>query len=416
MFKKLLGVTALLLPLVTVAAGESPLTLEEAITRALEESPQVSASAARLDAATARAPSAGRLPDPELVAAVDNLPIDTADRYSFSRDFMTMRRVGFMQTFPSGAKRDLQRVHAEQEIGVAQAVLRKTRFDTAQAASEAWIAAAVADESLERLRELKPEVERQANATRAALASGRVSSAEALTAQAAAARLDDRILALEQEAQMRKAELRRWVADGADRPLAPIPTNLELGHSTEALVSGVTQHAPLAPLVARIAVAETEVDLARADKRPDWSAELSYQKRGAEFSNMVSLEFRVGLPVFSKHRQNSIIAEKLATVRAEQAERDAEVRMHTAEVSAAAAEWSQSRKRLEHYRAELLPLAHDRTRAALAAYGAGRADLRSTSEALTEEIDAQLEYVELQGSVARVWTFLHLLHDSGASP
>jgi hypothetical protein len=100
-----------------------------------------------LDATTARAPSAGRLPDPELVAAVDNLPIDSADRFSFSRDFMTMRRVGFMQAFPSGAKRNLQKTHAQQEIGVAQAELRKTRFETAQATSEAWIASAIADES-----------------------------------------------------------------------------------------------------------------------------------------------------------------------------------------------------------------------------------------------------------------------------
>src|SRR5882672_8805585 len=198
MLTKLLGAAALLLPLLTVAADGNPLTLEEAVARALEESPQVSSSAAMLDAATARAPSAGRLPDPELVAAVDNLPIDSADRFSFSRDFMTMRRVGFMQAFPSGAKRNLERTHAQQEIGVAQAELRKTRFETAQATSEAWIASAIADESLARLRELKPDVERQASATRTALANGRASAADALTAQAVAARLDDRILVLEQ--------------------------------------------------------------------------------------------------------------------------------------------------------------------------------------------------------------------------
>src|SRR5258705_8406908 len=123
---------------------------------------------------------------------------------------------------------------------------------------------------------------------------------------------------------------------------------------------------------------------------------------------MVSLEFRVGLPVFSKHRQNPVIAEKLATVRAEEAERDAEVRMHTADVTAALAEWRHGRERLRHYATELLPLASERARAAVASYGAGRGDLRSAIDALTDEIDTQIDYVQLQGSVARVWTFLHL--------
>jgi hypothetical protein len=412
----LLGMAVLLVPMAAFAADSPPLTLEEAIAHALDDAPQIVASAAAYDAATAKAPSAGRLPDPELVTGVDNLPINTADSFSFTRDFMTMRRIGVMQSFPNRTKRRLETTYAQQEVVIAGAELRKTRFETARAASEAWIASAVAEESLARLRKLKPDVELQASAARTALASGRGSSADALAAQTVGARLDERILALEQESEMRRAELARWIADAAERPLAPIPTNLEVGHSSETLVAGVAQHAPLALVGARIAAAQTEVELARADKRPDWSAELVYAKRGPDFSDMVSLEFRVGLPLFTAHRQNPVIAEKLAMVRAGEAERDTEIRMHTAEIRSAFAEWRRGRARLDHYTGELLPLASDRVRAAIAGYAAARTDLGSTIDALTEEIDTQLEYVELKGAVARVWTFLHFLHDSGASP
>jgi outer membrane protein TolC len=415
-FAEFLGIALLLVPIAAFAVDGSPLTLEDAIAQALREAPQITASAAAFDAATAKAPSAGRLPDPELVAGVDNLPINTADRFSFTRDFMTMRRIGVMQSFPNRAKRRLESTYAQQEVLVAGAELRKTRFETARAASEAWIASAVAEESLARLRKLQPDVELQASAARSALASGRASSADALAAQAVGARLDDRILTLEQDAAMRRAELARWVADGAERPLAPIPTDLELGHSSETLIAGITEHAPLAPTVARIAAARTEVELARADKRPDWSAELNYAKRGPDFSDMVSLEFRVGLPLFATHRQNPVIAEKLAMVRAEEAERDADIRMQTAEIRAAFAEWRQGRARLNHYAGELLPLAGDRVRAAIAGYAAGRTDLAATIDALSEEIEVQLEYVDLKGARARVWTYLHFLHDSGVSP
>ncbi len=98
----------LLSPL-AAATDERTLTLEQAIDQALREAPQVAASTAALEGAEAVAPSAGRLPDPELVAGVDNLPINTVDRYSLTRDFMTMRKIGVMQSFPSGEKRRLPR-------------------------------------------------------------------------------------------------------------------------------------------------------------------------------------------------------------------------------------------------------------------------------------------------------------------
>jgi outer membrane protein, heavy metal efflux system len=398
---------------VGVAANAGPLSLEDAVDQALQETPQVAASAATLEAAHAVAPSAGHLPDPELVTGVDNLPVTTADRYSFTRDFMTMRKIGVLQSFPNGEKRRLQGELAQREIAVAEGDVRKTRFDTSHAAAEAWIGSAVAEESLVRLRSLRPDAQLAAAAGRAALASGRVSAGEALAAQSLVPELDERILALEQEREMRRAELARWISTDAERPLAAIPTDRDLGHSPESLLAAVAQHPPLAPVVARLAAAQTNVELARTEKRPNWSAEFDYAQRGPDFSNMVSLEFHIALPVFPKNRQNPVIAEKLAMVRATEAERDAEVRMHTAEIRAQLAQWRQGRERLKNYGTELLPLARDRSRAAIASYSAGRGDLRLAIDALTQEINTQLKYVQLKGSVASAWADLHFLHDSG---
>jgi outer membrane protein TolC len=394
-------------------AQERTLTLEQAIASALRRAPQVAASTAMLEGAQAVAPSAGRLPDPELVTGVESLPINTADRFSLTRDFMTMRKIGVMQSFPNGEKRHLRSERAEREIGIAQGELRKSRFETSRAVAEAWIGRAVAEQSLARLQSLEPDTELQAMAARAALSSGRATAADALGTQSLVAGLNERILALQQDAEMQRAELSRWIGADADLPLASIPTDRELEHSAESLVAAVPEHAPLAPVIARLDAAKTDVDLARAEKHPDWSAEIMYSKRGPDFSDLVSLEFRVSLPLFPKYRQDPIIAEKLANVRAQEAERDSEVRMHTAEVRAAVAQWRLGRERLQHYTSELLPLAHDRSRAALASYSSGRGDLRSAIDALTGEINAQLQEVQLQGSVARAWVFLHLLHDSG---
>ena len=41
--------------------------------------------------------------------------------------------------------------------------------------------------------------------------------------------------------------------------------------------------------------------------------------------------------------------------------------------------------------------------------------MRPELEALSDEADLQLEYIELEGEVTRAWAFLHLLHSAGAA-
>ena len=396
-------------------AAASPLTLDEAVERSLRDAPQVAAALASLEGAEALAPSASQLPDPEAIVGIDNLPINTADRYSLTNDFMTMQKIGVMQTVPSGAKRRLRGERAARAIDFARAQLVASRFDTSRAAAQAWIACATADQALRRLRSLQSELGLQTNAARAALASGRGTASDALASETLVARLDDRIVTLEQDLAMRRAELSRWVGEDATRELAALPVDRELGGTPQALVDNVADHPPLAPLAAGLEVARAEVALARAERRPDWSAELSFSKRGPDYSDMVSLEFRIGLPLFAGHRQNPVIASKLANVRAEEAAREGEVRMHRAEIQGTLVQWQSSRLRLKHFDAQLLPLARDRTTAVLASYRAGRGELRAVIGALQDEVDLQLEYVEIEGTVVRAWAFLHLLHTGAPS-
>ena len=397
-------------------AADGPLTLDAAIEHALREAPQVSAAKSSLEGAQAYMPSAGRLPDPELIVGVDNLPVNGADQFSLTRDFMTMSKVGVMQTVPASAKRRYRAEAASREVDVAVSELRSARFQTASAAAEAWISLAVAEQTLERVRALKSDLSVQSSAARAALSSGRGTAGDALASEATLARLDNQILELEQQRAMRRAELTRWVGDEASQPLGDLPWKRELAVAPELLVQEVASHPPLAPIAARVEAARTEVSLARAEKRSDWSAELSFAKRGPDYSDMVSLEFRVGLPLFAKNRQNPAIAAKLANVRASEAELDAELRMHRAEIESMVAMWRSGRQRLEHFKSILLPLARDRSRAVRTAYGSGRGDLRAALDALRDEVDLQREYVVLEGEVTRAWAFLHLLNSSGATP
>ena len=186
---------ALACPLAARGADQ-PLTLQAAVDFALARAPQITAVQAASESAHALAESAGRLPDPQAIVGVDNLPVTGPDAYSTSRDFMTMRRIGVMQAFPAGAQRRSERTVAAAQITLADAELDATRYAVARATAEAWVRYATTTDSLERLRTLEEDMELGARAATAALKSGRASTSEALAADASVTGLKSRVLQL----------------------------------------------------------------------------------------------------------------------------------------------------------------------------------------------------------------------------
>jgi len=391
------------------AADGPVLSFDEAVAIALRDAPEVTAGAQGAAAMRELEVSAGRLPDPALIVGVDNLPVEGPDAWSATADFMTMRKIGLMQEFPGREKRRLERERASAAVGLADAELAETSLAIAREAARAWIRSATSESTLRELIRLRPEVELGATAARAGVAAGRTSTAEALAAAAAAARLETRILDLEGKARQARAELARWVGAEAERPLGPLPPLEVLPAPVPVLLADTGQHGALLPHAARIVAAQSALELARAERRPDWSAELSFAKRGPGFDDMASLEFTVGLPLFARHRQNPVIAARGADLRRLEAERESGLRAHAAELRQVLIEWEQSGAQLAQYDRELLPLARERSRAALAAYRAASAELRFAVEAVEDEIELLVERAELADARGRAWAFLRYL-------
>jgi AcrB/AcrD/AcrF family/Outer membrane efflux protein len=251
----------------------SLLTLDAAVEQALAKAPALRARQAGLEAAQALMVSAGRLPDPELVIALDNLPVSGPDAYSMTDDFMTMRRVGVMQEFPAGSKRRLRREQAQAWTGVANADITQARLDIAREVAEAWIRRATAESTLAELKSLVPALELEASSSQATVAAGRGRTTDALAAQAAVVRLAARIRELEGEARGAVLALAQWIDADANRPLAPMPAVDTLPVPPGTLLATVHQHGSLRPYEARAAAARLDIDLAKAERRPDWSAE-----------------------------------------------------------------------------------------------------------------------------------------------
>ena len=382
----------------------------------MQNAPQLASRQAVIDGAQALTRNAGRLPDPELVTGVDNLPVNGPDAWSLGNDFMTMRKVGVMQSFTSSTKRAAQRDAAQAQLSVAESESTQTQLEISLSAADAWVSRFAAQSALQHLQELKPDIDLQASSALGALRSGRGSAMDALSARAAVSDLDDRILEAQRAVVASKAELARWIGAAAERPLGPAPSFRMLPAAGEEILASLHHHAVLRAYDARIVAAEREVELAKAEKRPDWSAELAYARRGPGFSNMVSLEVRASLPLWPGNRQNPAIRAKQAAVRQFEADREAQLRMHTVEVSQMIAAWEAARDRVALYERERLPLARQRSQLALASLQAGQLDLRQTLASLADEIEVRRMYAELLGTLGHAWASLNFLDSAGDAP
>jgi cobalt-zinc-cadmium efflux system outer membrane protein len=390
-----------------------PLTHDDAVRIALERAPLLQAQARRVDAAHEAVTSAGRLPDPELVLGIDNLPIEGADAFSMGGDFMTMRRIGLMQPVPSGAKRNAQRSSAQAYARMSESSLTQTQLDVARATSQAWIGMSSGQELVTALEGLVEQARLLARAQRTELAAGRGTTLDALKAESSVSELKDRLIDARRAFQTSQAELERWIGEPI-RELGVAPSTLQIPAAREAVLSSLHRHALVRALDEQISAAQSDVDLAKAQRRPDVSVGLAYQKRGAAYPDMVSLEFRVGLPLFTKNRQDPAIREKQAEVAELQASRESELRMHASEAAAQLAAWDAARERLQLLEEERLPLAQQNSSAAQAAYRSGTVSLAELLESQMREADLLTERAQRKNELGQAWAYLRYLEPENA--
>ena len=398
-----------------IHASESPLTLAEAQRRAAERSQQLVAQNAAISASREMAVAAGQLPDPVLKLGIDNLPVDGTDQYSVTRDFMTMRRIGVMQEFTRGEKRQFraerfERV-AERASAEKTATLAGIQRDTALAWLDRYYAEAMAAVVAEQITESRLEIEAADGAYRA----GRGSQADVFATRAARVALEDRASEFGRRIRTAITALARWVGDGADAPLAGQPALDAIRVDPQALETQLAHHPQISVLAKQEGIAAAEANLARANRSADWSLEAGYQQRGPAFSNMVSIGVSIPLQWDQKNRQDRELAAKLAMVEQAKAQREDALRARVAEVRAMIYEWENGRERRARYQHELVPLARERTQAALAAYRGGKANLADVLAARRYEIEVRLQALQLETDTARWWAQLNfLIPDSAA--
>ena len=394
-YSVLLGSAVIALPSTALA---DPLTYAEALTRAAANAPSLKARAASTDAARSSAIAADRLPDPTLDFGVSGFPVSGPNAGSFTRDDFTTATIGFSQQFPNLAKRHARAERATADIGIAEAGElvegRNVRLETALA----WIDLYYGERRLTQLDLLTASLDDLQKTVTARLASGSARPSQTLEPEQLRAAVADRRAEMVAVIAQARARLARYTGD-PNPEVSGDPPMLDV--DPVALRAGIDGLPALRAQDARIAGADADVRLARADKRPDWRIGASYGRRDPRFGDMASVGVSIDLPLFAGKRQNPKIDASASMARGSRFDREALRRELLAALDADLADHIMHHERWSNARDTLVPLAKRRAELDRDSYAAGKLDLGTALLSTLALAEAEVETLNREADVAR---------------
>jgi outer membrane protein, heavy metal efflux system len=389
-FLRAAALAAAFLPAWAVA---EPLSFDQALELAAQRSEAARAGRAAAASLDESARAAGQLPDPMLLAGLENLPIAGADRFSTTGESMTMKRIGISQEWLSADKRAAResaaRAMADRESVQAAAVESDARLQVALAYVDAWYARSALALTTQTEHHLHEELE----ASRARLAAAAGGSAEVLQLTAAQGVAEDESEETRQQQAAALVALQRWVGFLPD-DVTTAPA-FKLAGEPDYL----GRHPAVTAARREVEVARQNAAVAAKERTPNWTWELSYGQRSG-YADMVSVGVTIPLQVAPSQRQDRQTAAKLALVDKAEAELAESTRAATAEYRVLSGDVTRLQQRIERYQASVITPSQQRTAAALAAYRSNQGSLTALFEARHMEVQAQRKLLALQREVA----------------
>ena len=394
------------------AAHADGLDLADAEVMALEDDPGVQRIESSRQALEELSVAANQLPDPVVKMGLMSLPTDTFD---LGQEAMTQVQVGVVQKFPRGRSRELRSAQYDLRSDGLGDVARDRSLQAVLAVREDFVEV-VKQRELGRInREAIAAFEEVEQITRDYYATGRVAQQDALQAAVELAKVEDRAARIAQEEEQARSRLSTWIGAAAFSGFEEGWPDLAEPADVATLEQRLPAHPRLAALQKNIAAAETGVELARQRYKPEFGVDLTYGGRrgdnpdGRPRSDLLSLMVVMDVPLFTRNRQDRVVAAQVAESSAARFTLDDELRRMRGEIEFHVAGHRRLAERLALFEGTLLPQAEFSSEASMNAYRSSLVDLTTLLRARITEFDLQLEHARLKAELLKTRARLHYL-------
>ncbi|CNC14421.1 outer membrane efflux protein [Yersinia intermedia] len=394
------------LPAVGYAAD---ITLEQALASAERYSAELSANQHQVNALENMASSATQLPDPKLKFGIENLPVGGSNARRFTREGMTMQRVGIMQDYISSDKRqrkaDTLSAEARKTAAGSETIRTRLQKETAQA----WLDLALTEQAVSAAQVLVQESEKQLALQRAGVASGGALPSSVLDARLTLSAMQDRLTTAQRDVALAQTQLTQLTGIEVKHISGSLPLFARLPADITVLHDAIQQHP-------EVLLASREADVAKARSAqsaiaatPDVGIEVYYAKRADEYDDMAGVMITVDLPLFRSQRQDKDYAADVSRSMEANDQLTLLTRDHRAQLDTLLAQYQATQQLWQRQTDEVIPLQKQRVKLVMAQYQANKSDLSSVLEARRALLDSQLNTNNAARELARTWAAIRYL-------
>jgi outer membrane protein TolC len=375
------------------------LTLAEAGHLALADDDTLNAINARRQSLSERSVAVGRLPDPQLKLGFANLPTDT---FNLGQEPMTQTVIGIRQVFPRGQTRSLNSLRMDESVAGNDAEAEDRQRLLLLAVREEYTRIYLHLERKKILRQSLVVFADLAEITRDYYASGRAHQQDVIQAQLELSRVKERLAGIEQQEEQARARLSERIGANAYRELDLQWPQVDQPEPLQDILLELQSHPRLRAWQHEIGKAKTSEEIARQAYKPGFAVDLAYGGRGgqntdgSDRSDFMSVFVTMDIPLFTKNRQDRLLASSIADTTAIQFSHDDIYRSMKARVEENVAVLLRERERLGLYEEFLLPQAAFNAEAAFEAYQNAVDDLTTLMRARIGEYELKLSHAALR--------------------
>ncbi len=396
-FYRILAATLLLSASDTIFADR--LTIDEASQLALKNDYTLRAIYARSESMSELSVATESLPDPQLKLGFANLPTDT---FNLGQEAMTQAIIGVRQQFPRGQTRSLSGTRINESVARNNAEAEDRKQKLQLAVREQYTRIYLHQEREKILRQSQLVFADLAEITRDYYASGRAHQQDVVQTQLELSKVEERLSGIQQQQEQARARLAEWIGAEAYRELEPQWPLIKQPESAQQIISDLPGHPRLRAWQHEIIRSKTSEDIARQAYKPGFAVDLAYGGRGGQNpdgsnrSDFLSVFVTMDIPLFTKNRQDRVLASSIADTSATQFARDNIYRSMKARVEENSATLLHERERLGLYEELLLPQAEFNAEAAFEAYQDAVNDLTTLMRARIGEYELKLSHAALR--------------------
>ena len=389
-----------------ISAHSNELSLDEALSYALNHEPWLKASQYQQAAEQAQSIAAGSLPDPVLTLGLMGVP---TDGFALDQEGMTQLSIGVSQMFSRGDSLALKQ-QALAQSAQQHPWLRADRLAQVKTiVIESWLNAYRAQRSIALIEQDKALFSQLIDITESSYASslGKTRQQDIIRAQLELTRLEDKLVMLAQQLESAKKRLSQWLPMSMlTQPVSTKNTAIEplISFTTlefEALMSLLMAHPAIVAIDQTVTAKQTEIALAKQSYKPQFGVNMGYSHRGDtpmgdSRADLLSVGVSIDLPLFTSNRQDQQVNAAIATAEAVKTQKLIALQKLKGMYFKEFSQLMQLQKRDTLYQTKLLPQMAEQAQATLNAYTRDDGDFSEVMRARISELNAKIDGLNIQ--------------------